>query len=147
MVSLDKNQICEVHLKRDDGIGIDTRIEETWVDMGGGVLQVRIIVIDIPEQKKAEEKIRICAQMADQAPSSIMVHDFDETIIHANAETFRLHGYSRDECLTQNLHEIDVPESEEQHILERMQKILNVGESVFQVYHYRKDGFLFTILV
>ncbi|HWQ66160.1 MAG TPA: PAS domain S-box protein [Methanospirillum sp.] len=146
LLSQDENQTCEVHLKTPDGMGIDTWIEGVRVDMGGGVFQVRIIVLDISNQKEVEEKVLIFTQIADQAPASIMVHDFDGNIFYANAETFRLHGYTPEEFLTKNLHDIDVPESE-QYIQERMQKIRDEGEAAFEVYHYRKDGSSFPLEV
>lgn len=142
----DNNHIIEIRLTTADGIIIDTRIEGARVETEDGEFQVRIIILDISEQKKAEATIRMFAHMADEAPACIMVHDFDGNILHANNETFRLHGYTREEFLTKNLHEIDLPESE-QHIQERMQKILDEGEAAFEVYHYRKDGSSFPLQV
>ncbi len=107
---------------------------------------LQAIVRDITERKHAEEYIRILGQIADDAPVSITVHDFDGTFLYANEETFRLHGYTREEYICKNLHEIDVPESE--HLItKRMQQIRDTGEADFDVQHYRKDGSIFPLHV
>ena len=142
----DEKQTCMLSLDRSDGKRIDVRIQGVRVLTDAGVFQGRILVLDISGQKEADEKIRILAQIADEAPASITIHDFLGNILYANEETFRLHGYTREEFLVKNLHEIDFPESEP-YIEERMQKIRDVGEAEFEVYHYRKDGSSFPLLV
>jgi len=97
------------------------------------------IIRDISERKKAEEYIRLLARISDDAPASITVHDTDGNILYANEETFRLHGYTREEFLAKNLHEIDLPESE-RLFSARMQQILERGEADFDARHFRKDG-------
>jgi len=104
-----------------------------------GRYYLQSIVRDVTERKQADELVRILARMSDDAPASITVHDFDGNFIYANEETFRLHGYRREEYLEKSLHEIDVPESE--HLIEkRMKEIRNTGAAEFDVQHFRKDG-------
>jgi PAS domain S-box-containing protein len=93
-----------------------------------------------------EEYIRLLARMSDDAPVSILIHDFDGIILYANEETFRLHGFTREEFLQKNLHEIDVPESE-RLIAARMQQIRKNGKADFEVRHFRKDGTTFPLHV
>ncbi|RQW00269.1 MAG: PAS domain S-box protein, partial [Calditrichaeota bacterium] len=83
--------------------------------------------------------VRLLAKMSDDAPVSITVHDFEGNILYANEETFRLHGFTREEFMAKNLHEIDVPESE-QLIAARMQEIREKGVANFEVQHFKKDG-------
>ncbi|MFH0967592.1 MAG: PAS domain S-box protein, partial [Methanobacteriota archaeon] len=97
------------------------------------------VIFDDTERKLIEEFNRLLAKMADDAPASITVHDFEGTMLYANDMTFQLHGYSREEFLAKNLHDIDVPETE-QLIAERMQQIHENGAGDFNVYHMRKDG-------
>ena len=47
--------------------------------------------------------------MSDDAPSSITIHDFDGNFLYANKETFRLHGYTREEFLAKDLAEWERP--------------------------------------
>jgi PAS domain S-box-containing protein len=107
---------------------------------------IQATVRDITEQKRSDEYIRLLAKMSDDAPVSILIHDFDGHILYANEETFRLHGFTREEFLKKNLHEIDVPESE--HLIgERIQKIREEGAADFEVEHLRKDGSTFPLHV
>jgi len=101
---------------------------------------------DITERKRAGELIWLLARMSDDAPASITVHDFDGNYLYVNEETLRLHGYTREEYLAKNLHEIDVPGSKEL-ITERMQEIHDTGEADFEVEHFRKDGTIFPLYV
>jgi PAS domain S-box-containing protein len=107
---------------------------------------LQAIVRDVTGRKQADELARVLAQMSDDAPASIVVHDFEGKILYANEETFRLHGYTRDEYLAKDLHEIDVPESE-QLIAERMQQVRDAGVAEFDVQHFRKDGSKFPLHV
>lgn len=104
-----------------------------------GRYYLQAIVRDVTERKRADELVRLLARMSDDAPASITVHDFDGNFIYANEETFRLHGYTREEYLRKSLHDIDVPESE--HLIaKRMQEIRDNGAAEFDVEHFRKDG-------
>ncbi len=104
-----------------------------------GTKVIQCNIRDITERKRAEEEIRRMALMLDTAPNSITVHDFDGRFVYANQRTFDLHGFTRDEFLALNLHQLDVPDSENL-IAPRMQELLDRGEATFETAHYRKDG-------
>ena len=109
-------------------------------DPEGRITHYQGIVVDISERKQAEEYMELQAQMLDQAPSSITVHDQHGHFWYANQKTLTLHGYaSREEFLSLRLSDLDVPES--QALMdERMERIEREGEALFEVYHRRKDG-------
>jgi PAS domain S-box-containing protein len=94
---------------------------------------------DITERRRAEEEIRRMALVVDTAPNSITVHDFDGRFLYANQRAFDLHGFSRDEFMALNLHQLDVP-ADERLIAARMQALHEHGEASFEVAHFRKDG-------
>ncbi len=101
---------------------------------------------DITERKKTDELNRTLAQMLDVAPDSITVHDTEGNFLYANGKTFELHGYTEEEFVKINLHELDIPESEAL-IQERMDRIFSEGQAVFETAHYRKDGSAFPLEV
>ena len=101
--------------------------------------QFACIFADITERKRAEDETRRLAELLDFAPSSITVHDFDGHFFYANQRTLEMHGYSRDEFLALNLHQVDAPESEAL-IASRMREVSEKGEARFEVAHLRKDG-------
>ncbi|MFO7655466.1 MAG: PAS domain S-box protein [Bacteroidales bacterium] len=97
------------------------------------------IARDITLQKKSLEETVSMAEMLDIAPNSITIHDFTGKFLYANQKTFEIHGYSKDEFLTLNLHELDVPESATL-IEERIKAIRENGDGIFEVEHFKKDG-------
>jgi PAS domain S-box-containing protein len=129
----------EVTITKPDGQKCTLISTSTLYSDGSGQMFMVGVIQDITERKKAEELVRVLARMSDDAPASITVHDFEGNFIYANEETFRLHGYTREEYLKKSLHEIDVPESEKL-IAERMQQIHDTGVAEFDVQHFRKDG-------
>ena len=104
------------------------------------------VVRDITERQRLLEQLKIFAAIADTAPASITIHDFNGKFLYANQRTFDLHGYSREEFMALNLHELDVPESA-QLIAPRMEELKKTGKTSFEVNHLRKDRSTFPLLV
>ncbi|HXK51356.1 MAG TPA: PAS domain S-box protein [Caldisericia bacterium] len=95
---------------------------------------------DITDQKKSKEYITLLSNMLDISPASITIHNEKGQFLYINEKTLQIHGFSsKEEFMQINLHQLDVPESEEK-ILERMETITQKGEAQFEVEHYRKDG-------
>lgn len=105
-----------------------------------GVVKGAVVVNqDVTERMRAEERLRMMAQMLDTAPNWITVHDFDGNFFYANQKTFDIHGYEPEEFLALNLRQVDTPESAAL-IQQRMALLLEKGEASFEVEHIRKDG-------
>ncbi|MBU1220442.1 PAS domain S-box protein [Myxococcota bacterium] len=126
----------------------ETHVPAAWhyhqvVKMGDGIA---IYHQDISENKQAQEKISVLAEMVDHAPNSITVHDIEGRFLYANSKTYEIHGYSAEEFMNLNLHDLDVPESSEL-IEERIGLIMETGEAAFEAGHYRKDGSTFPVQV
>ncbi|NTW76703.1 MAG: PAS domain S-box protein [Syntrophaceae bacterium] len=122
---------------------LESRVRERTAEL----TQVnRILQKEISERKRVEENLLILANLSDISPLSITVHDLQGNFLYANQKTFDMHGYTKEEYLARNLHEIDAPSSTdlfEEHIKE----ILETGEAQFNVEHYRKDGTCFPLEV
>lgn len=97
------------------------------------------VILDDTVRKRENELLALLVQIADHASISITAHDTDGNMLYANEPTFRIHGYTKGEFLSRNLHELDVPESE-QLTTERINEIREKGEIEFDVSHYHKDG-------
>lgn len=108
--------------------------------------QFAVIVTDITERKRAEERIHLMAELLDLIPASIVVNDKEGNIHFVNKTTLEMHGYTEEEFIKLNLKDIDTPESAEL-IEERMNIIKEKGELSFEVSHRRKDGSSFPLLV
>jgi len=91
------------------------------------------------QARRKEERIALLGRLLDAAPASITIHDAEGRFLYANRRTFSLHGYSEDEFMSLNLHEVDVPESEAL-VAERIRRVAEEGEATFEVEHRRKDG-------
>ncbi len=89
----------EVTITKPDGQKCTLISTSTLYTDGSGQMFMVGVIQDITERKKAEELVRVLARMSDDAPASITVHDFEGNFIYANEETFRLHGYTREEYL------------------------------------------------
>jgi len=94
---------------------------------------------DITAFRRSQEKIYEMAEMLDEAPSSITIHDFEGNFLYANRMTCEIHGYTHEEFMNLNLRHVDVPESEKL-IKQRIKEILDKGQASFEVAHFHKDG-------
>lgn len=108
--------------------------------------QVFVTFYDITEQKRIEEEIRILNELIDTAPASVLVHDLKGNFFYVNQTTLDMHGFTKEEFYSKNLHEIDTKESEKL-IEPRIKSLLQTGESSFEVNHYRKDNSIFPLNV
>ena len=97
------------------------------------------ILANLHDRRRAQQQIAMLATIVDLAPSSVSVHDESGRFRYANRETLELHGYTAEEFLAVNLHDLDTPASE---VLldERIRRIREHGEATFETSHYRRDG-------
>ncbi|MBI5205845.1 MAG: PAS domain S-box protein [Nitrospirae bacterium] len=133
--------------KRKDGTLIYINISSALLyDEKGSKIGLVGIAEDITERIKSDENRRIFTELIDASPASITVHDFEGNFLYANQKTLDLHGFTKEELLSKNLHEIDVPASKEL-IAQRMNELREKGEAFFEVAHYRKDSTTFPLRV
>jgi len=137
----------EVILKKKDGSPvIISASSHFYYGKDGNVAGIEGIFHDITAIRKAEQEISLLASLNDISPASVTVHTPEGEMLYANQRTFDMHGWTRDEFMALNLHQIDVPESEELIEL-RIIELRKTGETSFDVEHYRKDGSRFPLHV
>jgi len=129
----------ELRRRKKDGSPIDISLSTAPLrDAQGNVTGILALIADITERKRAEEELRLKAQLLDNAMDSIFLHDLDGNFIYVNEAACRSHGYGREEFMRLNLHELDVPEYEKL-IAARLDVLMKVGETTFESGHFRKD--------
>ncbi len=104
------------------------------------------IVRDITAYRRQLAQNALLGRMLDDAPAAITVHDTHGRFLFANRRTFAMHGYTQDEFMAVNLHDLDVPEAAAL-LEERFEKISRTGEASFESAHFRKDGTAFPLHV
>jgi len=130
----------EVTIKKKDGTPIIVSASSHfYYARDGTIAGVEGVFHDITEIKQAQQQIQLLADLNDISPASVTVHTPEGEFLYANQRTFDLHGWTRDEFMRLNLHQLDVPDSEGL-IQERIAELRRTGESAFDVRHYRKDG-------
>jgi PAS domain S-box-containing protein len=92
------------------------------------------------------EQLRLMAEMLDQAPSYITVHDHQGNLFYANSKAFESHGYSSEEFAELKLQDLDCPE-DALRIPERIAKTLLDGEGSFELNHVHRNGHLMPLHV
>lgn len=88
--------------------------------------------------KRVEEELRLKARLLDLASDSIFLHDFNGNFLYVNETACKSHGYTNDEFMSINLHNLDMPHYAEL-IDPRMKELLERGSTMFETAHFRKD--------
>ncbi len=96
------------------------------------------VMEDITEAKRAEEELRLEAQLLDSAIDSIFIHDKEGNFIYTNKADYSTRGYTKDELMGMNLRFFDTPEYANL-IPSRMNILLEKGELTFEAAHLRND--------
>jgi len=139
------SEIFETHLLRNDGHVVNVEVSTTYLDENGG--KFICFCRDLTQRNQSDEKIALMAQMLDDAPASITIHDFKGNFLYANRATINMHGYADEsEFRSINLHQLDGPESEAM-LAERFKQIEETGEARFEVLHKHKNGHAFPLEV
>ena len=105
----------------------------------GEIESVVHLARDITERKRAQEELKIKAQLLDSASDFIYVHDIDGNFIYLNEAACRLHGYTKDEIMTKNLRDIMAPEYKDL-MGKRIKYLLKKREDVFESVDLGKDN-------
>ena len=86
-----------------------------------------------------EEESKLKTQLLDAANDPIFLQDFDGNFVYINESAYKTLGYTKDELMKVNLHDLDISESADL-IKTRINDLIKKGESTFETAHYRKDG-------
>jgi len=119
---------------------IDASVSQ--VQLHGAGMYV-VILRDVTERKRIEAALRENEQryrtLFSKAMDGIVMLDMEGNLVDVNDSFARMHGYSIDELLRMNLHDLDTPET--LALLPQRYARIQARESMgFEVEHYHKDG-------
>ena len=99
---------------------------------------------EITERERMEEESNVRAQLLDSATDSIWVHDFDGNFVYVNEAAYKSRGYTKDEFMKMNLHDVVAPQHAER--IESINKsVVEKGGYTFEGTHLCKDGSLIQV--
>lgn len=103
------------------------------------------IIRDISKRKQDEEGLKMFRMLLDHSSDAIEVLDA-ETLqyVDVNETAYFTLGYTRDELLLMNIRDIDVNISEDE-LIALAELLENVGSTIFESSHRRKDGSVFPV--
>ena len=119
-------------------------ITATPVTVDGGVKYYLASWVDITEHRRAEEALRLRANLLNETADSIIATDLDGNLIYMNEATCRTRGYSKEEMLNMNVRQLVSPKIAST-ISERLRRIPKEGAIVIESEHMRKDGSVFPV--
>ncbi|HYN44952.1 MAG TPA: PAS domain S-box protein, partial [Candidatus Limnocylindrales bacterium] len=137
----------DMHIIRPDGqkrtvhANADVDFDET-----GKPCRMFGTVQDNTERKLAEEELKLKAELLDQATDSIFVHDPEGNFIYMNEAAYKSRGYTREELMGMNLHDMVTPEFA-RNVNQRIHTALENGEVVFESANFGKNGSIIPIEV
>jgi PAS domain S-box-containing protein len=117
------------------------------LDQKGEVRGAVGVFIDITQRKQAEKSLQLFRLLVDQSSDGIEVLD-PETLrfIDINEKACLDLGYTREELLSMNVHDVD-PKVNESMMVGLNQKLRDSGWSIIESVHRRKDGSTFPVEV
>ncbi len=98
------------------------------------------------KRNKELKNTEALADLLDNAPSSVIVHDPQGHILYANKKSFEYYGYSEPEFMSLNLNDMMTPDA---RVLfdANLKKMHKKDETFFEMFHRRKDGSVLPLLV
>ncbi len=109
-------------------------------DASGSVTNYVAVKADITERKKAEEKLRLAANVFTFAREGIMITDANGTIVDVNTTFTRITGYSRDEAVGRNPRILKSGRQEPEQYAAMWKSLVEKGHWYGEVWNRRKSG-------
>ncbi len=95
--------------------------------------------VDITDRKQDEIELQFKSLLLDASIDAVFVHDESGNFYYVNEAACKAHGYSREELLAMNLHDLDTPSSAAL-IESRIEVMKRTGSATFESEHVHKDG-------
>ena len=102
MIETGESQSCELRLAKPDGSTFWVSVVAMALPCDVGNTAFRMVLSDITERKRVDEKLQLAASVFSQAAEGILVTDLQGNIIEVNNAFTRITGYARAEVLGRN---------------------------------------------
>jgi diguanylate cyclase (GGDEF)-like protein/PAS domain S-box-containing protein len=136
----------DIPVKRKDGSIFYVDINASTINLNGRRYLLAIFR-DITERKSANEEIRKFKTISDAASHGSIITSLEGNVVYANAALAQMHGYTVEELIGKHFSILHAPEQ-----MVFVNKLLNEklkkeGSFVEEIWHKRKDGSLFPVLI
>nr|WP_321397428.1 PAS domain S-box protein [uncultured Desulfobacter sp.] len=102
-----KRRLCELHMKNPDGGLLDVQLESTVVrDEAKGSIQIRTVVTDVCERRKAEEKLQQFKSIVYSSFDLLALIDTQFRYLAVNETYLNFHDKTRDELIGHLISEV-----------------------------------------
>ncbi|WP_054763431.1 putative bifunctional diguanylate cyclase/phosphodiesterase [Methylomonas koyamae] len=135
-----KPQVFELHLLKQDGGAIWVRLEMNRAVGAGSDQLLRVVMIDISEQKAKDDYLRQAAAMFETAREGVMVTDAENRIVVVNRAFTELTGYSSAEVLEQTPKILKSGRQDEAFYAAMWSEINATGYWQGEIWNRRKNG-------
>lgn len=139
----------EVRFKRHDGQQIWVNITCRAIKTVSEGMIFEGFIVDITKRKQAEAGLLDSEQrfrmLVEQAGDAFFIHDFDGTIIEANAQACLTLGYTREELLKMPIPMVDIEAHKKKHRKVFWEQLDHGQYVTFEGIHVRKDGSTFPV--
>ncbi len=114
-------------------------------DRSGKIVRWYGTCTDIDDRKRAEDALRRYELLSENTRDIILFMQRDGQILAANAAAVNAYGYSREELLALNIH--DLRPVETRHLIADQMAEADARGILFETLHWRKDGSTFPVEV
>ena len=101
---------------------------------------------DITDRKRAEEEVRLLTTAVEQSSEGVAVVDLEGNILSLNKAFAGMHGYTAEELIGRHLSIFHTPEQMSE-VQKANKQIKRTGEFDGEIWHKRRDGTVFPILM
>ncbi len=110
----------------------------------GEITQFIAIKEDITERRRAEEELKLHAQILNSISDTVFLLDLKGNFVYLNEAAWKTRGYTRDEMMSMNLRTLNTPEYN-LLLASRMEDLMKNGVGFFESAHRCKDGSVISV--
>jgi two-component system, sensor histidine kinase len=151
MDSINNRQSINLHYRLKNSEGIYRWVHEIgrpYNDIDGIYAGYIGVVIDVTEQRIAEEGMKRYQLLSEKANDAILFINTDGRIIEANRSALRMYGFTMEEILAKTIYDIrGANEKEGRDFVIKQLEMAEVDGVVFETLHHKKDNTCFPVEV